>query len=92
MTNAIPLRALLVEDSPDDAELLVRHLDKGGYRVDWTRIENPGELRAALADGTWDIIVSDYFMPGFTAPDALTIVKEVGLDVPFIIVSGSSSC
>ncbi len=83
------LRALILEDSVDDAELLARHLSKAGYRLDWRRAETAAGLREALAEGPWDVVFSDYSMPGFDAPDALAIVKSEHLDAPFIIVSGS---
>lgn len=89
MNEPISLRVLVLEDSPDDAALLLRTLRKAGYELDARQIDSPGELRAALDDGRWDLIISDYSMNGFDAPDALAIVKERQLDVPFIIVSGS---
>jgi signal transduction histidine kinase len=87
--EAVSVRVLILEDSPDDAELLLIHLRKAGYRPDWRRADSPGALRSALAESTWDLVLADYSMPQFTAPDALAIIKEHGLDVPFIIVSGS---
>lgn len=83
------LRVLLLDDSNDDADLLLRRLRKGGYVVDSIRVDTAANFRHALADGTWDVILADYSMPQFTAPDALVIVKELHVDVPFIIVSGS---
>jgi signal transduction histidine kinase len=83
------LRLLVVEDSDDDVELLVQALRKGGYDLDYRRVQTEAAMRAALAEEDWQVIVSDYSMPGFGAPAALAIVQETGLDIPFIIVSGT---
>ena len=82
------LRLLLIEDLEDDALLLVRELRKGGIDLDFTRVDTLRELQAALANTPWDAIFSDYNLPGFTGLDALRIVREMGLDLPFILVSG----
>jgi PAS domain S-box-containing protein len=82
------LRLLLVEDEEDDALLLARELRKGGIDPDFSRVETPEELKTALASGPWDAIFSDYNLPAFTGLDALKIVREMGLDLPFILVSG----
>jgi signal transduction histidine kinase len=82
------LRLLLVEDVEDDALLLVRELRKGGYDSYHMRVETPQELKAALANGPWDAVFSDFNLPAFTGLDALRIVLESGLDLPFILVSG----
>lgn len=86
---AIPLRALIVEDSPDDAALLLRELRRAGYEPDSVRVDTAEGLREALATRTWDVVFSDYVMPSFSAPAALEIVKASGLDLPFIILSGT---
>ena len=83
-----PLSVLIVEDSEDDAMLLLRELQKGGYEVAWERVCSAEALKATLAARKWDIIISDYVMPGFSGISALRMVKESGIDVPFIIVSG----
>ncbi len=84
------LRVLIVEDSDDDAVLLVRELRRGGYDVAFERVDTPTAMNAALDSGQWDIIIADYSMPHFSAPAALTLLqKERGLDLPFIIVSGA---
>ncbi|MEE9168096.1 MAG: adenylate/guanylate cyclase domain-containing protein [Candidatus Neomarinimicrobiota bacterium] len=82
------LRVLLIEDSEDDAQLLLRELRRGGYEPTYERIETPEAMKAALDDRTWDIIISDYVMPHFSGPAALGLLKESGLDLPIIIVSG----
>jgi PAS domain S-box-containing protein len=86
--TAQQLRLLLVEDVEDDALLLVRELRRQGYEPDFTRVETAEELKAALAGGPWDAMFADYNLPAFTGLDALRIVKESGLDLPFILVSG----
>jgi PAS domain S-box-containing protein len=83
-----PLRVLVVEDSEFDAQMMVSLLRKGGYDVTSERVETPDSLRAALANRTWDLVLSDYNLPDFNAPAALQMLKESGLDLPFIIVSG----
>jgi signal transduction histidine kinase len=84
-----PLRALLVEDSADDAELLLRDLRRAGYDVCSLRVETASDFTAALADRSWDVILSDFSVPGFGGIAALEILKASGLDLPFIIVSGT---
>lgn len=84
-----PLNALILDDSPDDAALLLYELRRGGFEVNYALVDNPDDLKAALRDRTWDIILSDYSMPSFDAPDALKIVRTRGIDLPFIIISGT---
>jgi len=83
------LRVLLVEDDPNDAELVVLELQRGGYDPAMRRVQTSGEMRRALAEEGWDVIVSDYSMPTFSGPEAFNLLREVGLDLPFIIVSGT---
>ena len=85
-----PLRLLLVEDSPDDEVLVLSSLRAGGYLPEHVRVSTPEAMREALTSESWEIIISDYCMPGFTARDALAIAKESELDLPFIIVSGTA--
>jgi len=84
-----PLKVLLVEDSEDDALLILRALQKGGYEVFHERVETAKALEEALEKKTWDIILSDYKLPGFNGLTALSIYKDKGVQVPFIIVSGT---
>ncbi|MCC6558867.1 MAG: response regulator, partial [Polyangiaceae bacterium] len=84
-----PLRVLLVEDSQDDAELIERHLRKGGYEPVLVRVEDAASMRAALAEPGWDLIISDWTVPSFGALDALDLYREIGVDLPFLIVSGT---
>jgi DNA-binding NtrC family response regulator len=82
------LRILLVEDSEDDAMLLLRELRKQGYEPLIERVETGSQLDCAVNSGEWDVIISDYVMPSFSGLDALRTMKKSGLDLPFIILSG----
>jgi len=84
-----PLRILIVEDSEADTELLLRELRRGGYAPEFERVETHEGLDTALARQSWDMIISDYAMPRFNGLQALKLAQEKGLDIPFIIVSGS---
>lgn len=82
------LRLLLVEDSEDDALLVLRELRRGGYDVEHQRVETAEAMTRALAKQTWDIVISDYSLPHFSGTEALDLFKKSGLDLPFIFVSG----
>jgi two-component system cell cycle sensor histidine kinase/response regulator CckA len=84
-----PLRLLLVEDSADDADLLIAELHRSGFVPAVTRVETAGAMAAALARGPWDLVISDHAMPHFSAPAALEVLRQSGLDLPFIVVSGT---
>jgi signal transduction histidine kinase len=84
-----PLRVLFVEDSEDDAALIVRHLQRAGYAVEYFRVETRDSFVNALANAPWDVVISDHSMPKFSSMDALRILRECGHDAPFIIVSGT---
>jgi PAS domain S-box-containing protein len=84
-----PLRVLFVEDSEDDTELLLRELQRMGYDVEFERVETDKTMQAMLIERSWDLVLSDYSMPAFNAPQALETLKASGLDIPFIIVSGT---
>lgn len=84
-----PLRVLLIEDSQNDAELLLRELRRGGYAPEFERVETPEGLDDALARQSWDLIISDYAMPRFNGVQALKLTQEKGIDIPFVLVSGS---
>jgi PAS domain S-box-containing protein len=83
------LRVLIVEDLEDDALLMVRELTRSGYRVESLRVDTPEAMTEALRTRQWDLVLSDHSMPKFSAPDALALLYQHGLDLPFIIVSGS---
>ena len=84
-----PISILVIEDSPSDADLVVRYLEKAGYAVHATRVETAAELRAALTAPAFKIVICDYRLPGFDPPAALEIVRASGYDVPFLVVSGA---
>ena len=83
-----PLRVLIVEDNPNDAELVLRELRRAGFNPEWKRVDTEVEFSRGL-DPALDIILSDYSMPQFTGLRALELLKGRGLEIPFIIVSGT---
>ena len=87
MTN--PLRVLLVEDSEDDAALVVRELNRGGYEVTFRRVDTAEGLIASFEDARWDLAIGDFSMPQFSGTAALTIVRQFDAEMPFIFVSGT---
>ncbi len=86
---AIPLRVLIAEDSEDDALLLIRELERGGYALTFERVATVEAMTAALDRHPWDLVIGDHSMPRFSGTSALALVRERGLDVPFICVSGT---
>jgi signal transduction histidine kinase len=86
-----PLRVLIVEDSENDALLLIRELKRTGYEPLHERVYTPTALSAAINKQQWDIIISDFIMPQFSGLEALKLIKSKGLDTPFIITSGKIS-
>lgn len=83
------LDVLIIEDSPDDAGLVELELEKSGFKLRTERIETAKALKKALEEKEWDIIISDYNLPGFDGLRALEIVRATGKDIPFILVSGT---
>jgi diguanylate cyclase (GGDEF)-like protein/PAS domain S-box-containing protein len=83
------LHVLIVEDLEDDAQLLVRELKGGGYTTEFERVDSSGALNSALDLREWDIVIADFTMPQFSGTKALSIIRERGLDVPFIFLSGT---
>jgi PAS domain S-box-containing protein len=83
-----PLRVLVLEDNPNDAELVVGELRRAGFEPDWRRVDTEKDYLANLNDG-FDVILSDYAMPEFGGMRALELLKQRGLGIPFIIVSGA---
>lgn len=83
------LRVLIIEDSEDDAELLAIALEQGGYNVIHQRVDTKVGMQIALQESEpWHIVLADYSMPQFSAIAALEVLKDQGLDLPFVIVSG----
>ena len=83
------LRVLVVDDSEDDALLVLRELKRGGYTPAYGRVDTTAAMKAALESQSWDIVISDHNMPHFSAPGALELLHDSGLDLPFVIVSGA---
>ena len=86
---ATPLRVLIVEDSADDAELLAGELRRGGYDLQFERVDSRQSMVEALSRQTWDLVASDHAMMQFDSDAALDILKASGADIPFLIVSGT---
>ena len=85
----VPLKVLLVEDSEDDALLLLRELRRGGYDAVHERVDTAGAMEAALDGQEWDLVIADHSMPAFSSSAALELLRNKGFaDLPFIIVSG----
>jgi signal transduction histidine kinase len=82
-----PLRLLIIEDQPSDADLIVRELKKSGYDPAWQRVNTPAAFENRLAEDPPDMIISDHAMPQFSSGEALRHVRKSGLDIPFIVVS-----
>ncbi len=87
---ATPLRVLILEDSPTDAAVMVRHLEEAGYAPDWQWVETEADFLAHLTPAL-DLILADYTLPGFTARDALGLLRAQGRDIPTLIVTGTVS-
>lgn len=84
-----PVKVLIVEDSEDDALLLVRELKRGAFAPQAARVDNARDMRNALEAQAWDLIITDHNMPGFDSYDALAIAREYDNNIPLIVVSGS---
>jgi PAS domain S-box-containing protein len=83
------LRVLMLEDSQHDAALIVEELEQGGFELSFERIWTPDQMGDALDRGPWDVILSDYSMPGFDGLKGFSLLRVSGLDIPFILVSGT---
>ncbi|RPI99482.1 MAG: response regulator, partial [Chloroflexi bacterium] len=86
---SLPLRVLIIEDSEDDALLLLRELRRGGFDPTYQRVETAEAMQEALYYQAWDLIVCDYAMPHFNGLEALRLFRETGKDTPFLVVSGT---
>ena len=85
----VPLGVLIVEDSEDDAVMVLRELKRAGYDVDFQRVDTSDALKSSLATRQWDLVISDFSMPRFSGTDALKLVRSTGSDAPFIFISGT---
>ena len=84
-----PLRVLIVEDNDDDAQLLLVKLRRAGYSPDYVRVDNADALSEVLKDHSWQVVISDYAMPGFSGLEALRLLRQQDQETPFILVSGT---
>jgi signal transduction histidine kinase/DNA-binding response OmpR family regulator len=84
-----PLRVLHVEDSEDDAELVMHALRRAGYDLTYRRIDSRPAMETALAQQVWDVVLADYELPRFSGLAALLLLQNSGLDLPFLVVSGA---
>jgi len=83
------IRVLIIEQSEDDALLIIRELKNGGFNPIYERIATVAAMKKTLKNKQWDIILCDYKMPKFNAPSAITILKEANIDIPVIVVTGA---
>lgn len=86
-----PLRVVLIEDTESDLLLTARALQRGGFELTYERVETREALETALARGGWDLIISDFHLPHFSAPVALAYVRAYYPDLPFIVLSGTAA-
>jgi signal transduction histidine kinase len=87
--DTVPLHVLIVEDSEEDADLIVLELKRGGYEPVYRRVDNADAMAQALHEREWDVVLSDFSMPHFSVPEALAMVQHHGRDIPFVIVSAT---
>ncbi|HEY2016108.1 MAG TPA: response regulator, partial [Bryobacteraceae bacterium] len=83
------LHVLIVEDSEEDADLIVLELKRGGYEPVYRRVDEAGDMIQALEEREWDVVLSDFSMPRFSVTEALHLVQQKGADLPFVIVSAT---
>jgi len=83
------LKVLVVEDNDSDFELMCYRLKQGGLKYKAKRVDRIEDLRQCLEHDEWQVVISDHNLPGFGSEEALRVVRDSGLDIPFIIVSGS---
>ena len=83
------LRVLMIDDSAKDAELVLANLSDTGYQVEAGLADNARDLKKLLREGSWDIALCDYAMPHFNPFDALALLKEYDVDIPFIVITGA---
>lgn len=89
MSDSDPLRVLLVEDDPDDAELIALELGRNGFRLSSERVQDRSATEAALARNSWDLVLSDHAMPGFSAHGVLELLATADAETPCIVISGA---
>ncbi len=84
-----PVKLVVVEDMPTEAEIAVRQLESGGFSCSWKRVDSEAALRRILNETPPDLVLSDFTLPGFDGITALQVVRELAPDVPFIFLSGT---
>lgn len=87
--TGIPLRVLMVEDSQQDADLILLFLERGGFSPAWKRVDTKEGMQEALESSSWDIILSDFRLPDFDGAQALALANEISPGIPLIVVSGN---
>ena len=80
----LPLRVIIIEDSDDDVLIILRELRRGGFEPEHIQVQSQEELNSALDNESWDIILSDYSLPSFSAPAALKILKRTNRNIPLL--------
>ena len=88
-TSPEKIRVLLVEDSPVDTELLLREMGRGGFEVEFDRVQTAEEFSRCIRTKSYDVVLADYNLPQWTGMEALELLHQEGLDVPLILVSGA---
>ncbi len=84
-----PLRILMVEDNRNDCELILRQVRRCGFAAQATRVDTGPELRRALEQRSWDLIITDHQLPTFSGAEVLALIREIGLNIPTLCVTGS---
>jgi CheY-like chemotaxis protein len=84
------LRVLVIDDSQNDFELIIRQLRRCGFAPRARRVDSGPELRLALEQDPWDIIITDHKLPTFSGAEALALIREIGLNIPTLCVTGST--
>ncbi|HFE37392.1 MAG TPA: response regulator, partial [Gammaproteobacteria bacterium] len=85
----LPIRVLIIEDCEDDVALMLRELRRGGFEADYLQVDTAESMANALREESWDIVLSDYTLPCFSAPAALKVLKHAAVEIPFIVISGN---
>ena len=88
-SDSTALRALLVEDNPDDVELITRSLRRSGYDVTSDVVQTAEDFARQIHTNAYDIILTDYNLPKWNGMAVLDVLSQDSLDVPVILVSGS---
>lgn len=89
MTSAGSLRVLFVEDTPDDAHLIARELERGGFELEFERVDTLDALEGALEDHPWDLVIGDYHLPGLPLSRMISTVRVHDPNIPFLMISGT---